>query len=248
MAAVLGCGSGAVLSHRSAGESWGLLPRSSGRLEVTRARGWRAPAGVIVHRSPFRSDEVGVVAGIRVTSVSRTLFDLAAELPKRGVERALNEAEVRRLSDRLSIPDLLDRYPGRRGAATLRDLLASKAPGGIVRNEFEERFVDLLDANRLPRPRFNATLPIRGRLLEVDCLWRQQRLVVELDGRAVHGTDRAFEGDRERDRLLLIEGWRSARVTWRQLRDEPDAIAADLRSLLAAEARSPAIPLRTSYP
>lgn len=66
-------------------------------------------------------------------------------------------------------------------------------------------------------------------------MWRRQRLIVELDGRAVHGTERAFESDRQRDRMLLAEGWRSTRVTWRQLQDEPAAIAADLRELLGQD-------------
>ncbi len=173
-----------------------------------------------------------MVGGIAVTSVSRTLFDLAAVQTERQLERAMNEAKVRRLASRLSLPQLLERYPRRRGAAKVRGLLVSRRPGGITRNDFEELFVAFLDANGLPRPRLNATLTIRGRFLEPDCLWDQQRLLLELDGREVHGTDEAFEGDRERDRILLVEGWRSTRVTWRQLHDEPAAIAADLRQLL----------------
>lgn len=112
-----------------------------------------------------------------------------------------------------------------------------KAPGGITRNDFEERFVAFLDANGLPRPRLNATLAIRGRFLEPDRLWAEQRLLLELDGREVHGTERAFESDRQRDRILLAEGWRSARATWRQLRNEPVAIATDLRPILSTSAR-----------
>jgi very-short-patch-repair endonuclease len=166
--------------------------------------------------------------------MSRTLFDLAAVLNRRQLERALNEAEVRQLTDRLSLPDLLARYPGRRGSATLRALLAAKTPAAVTRNDFEEAFVAFLDAHGLPRPRFNATLPVRGRLLEADCMWRRERLVVELDGRAVHGTERAFESDRQRDRILLAEHWRSMRITWRQLGEEPGSIAADLGELLGA--------------
>lgn len=188
---------------------------------------------MLAHKSTLCADELTTVDGIPVTSVSRTLFDLASVLSKRQLERAFNEAEVRRLTSRLSLPHLLERYPRRRGARNLRELLAAKTPGGITRNDFEERFVAFLDAHGLPRPRLNATLALRGRFFEPDCLWGEQRLLVELDGRAVHSTDRAFDGDRERDRILLAEGWRSARVTWRQLRDEPAAIAADLQRLLA---------------
>jgi hypothetical protein len=186
-------------------------------------------------------DEIDERDGIPVTSVFRTIFDLAAVLSKRELERALHEAEVRRLTDRLSLPDLLARHPGRRGAANLRAVLASKAPVGVTQNDFEELFVALLDRHGLPRPLLNSTLAVRGRLLKPDCMWREQRLIVELDGGGVHRTARAFESDRQRDRILLAEGWSSLRVTWRQLRDEPGAIAADLGGLLRGPAPPPTL-------
>jgi very-short-patch-repair endonuclease len=68
----------------------------------------------------------------------------------------------------------------------------------------------------------------------VDCLWERERLVVELDGHAAHSTARAFEADRERDRLLTGAGWRVVRLTWRQLRDESASIAAELRAMMSA--------------
>lgn len=94
----------------------------------------------------------------------------------------------------------------------------------------------LLDAHQLPRPRLNTTLALRGRFLEIDCLWRAQRLAFELDGRAVHGTEQAFQSDRLRDRILLAEGWRTGRLTWLQLRDEPESVASDLRRTLSHRA------------
>ncbi len=175
-----------------------------------------------------------MVDGIPVTSVHRTIFDLAGMSRRRQVERAMNEAEVRRLTDRLSIPDLLERHPRARGAATLRELLAARTPGGITVNDFEEDFVAFLDAHLLPRPALNAPLAAAGRFFSIDCLWRDRRLAIELDGRAAHGTASAFESDRERDRILQAEGWRTARITWRQLQDDPEAVAADLRRLLAS--------------
>jgi predicted transcriptional regulator of viral defense system/very-short-patch-repair endonuclease len=233
LAAALACGASAVLSHRSAGHLWGLLSTPPSLPEVTRRGSHREQDGIVVHRSALALDEVTEVDGIPVTSPFRTVFDLAATLPRqRELERAMNEAEVRQLRDRVSLPVLLERYPRRRGARRVRQLLAAREPGGITRNDFEELFVAFLAEHGLPRPRLNATLALRGRFFEPDCMWRQQRLVVELDGRAVHGTEQAFESDRQRDRILLAEGWRWARVTWRQLRDEPAAIAADLRAAL----------------
>jgi hypothetical protein len=201
--------------------------------EVTRPRSNRHRSGLVAHRSVLPEDEVTIVDGIRVTSPFRTIFDLAGALPTmRQLERAMNEAEVRQLRGRVSLPVLLERHPRRRGSRRVRALLASKEPGGITRNHFEELFVAFLDEHGLPRPQLNVTLALRGHFFEPDCMWREQRLVVEPDGRAVHGTEQAFERDRQRDRILLAEGWRWARVTWRQLRDEPAAIADDLRAAL----------------
>jgi len=241
MAAVLASGDGAVLSHRAAGQLWGMVPRSTSLPEVTRPRAFRSPATIVGHRALLAVDEIEAVEGIPVTSVSRTLFDLAGIQSRRQLERAFHEAEVRHRTSRVSVPDLMARHPGRRGAAKLRALLESKEPVGITRNELEELFVALLDEHRLPRPRLNGTLAIRGRLLEPDCMWTEQRLLVELDGGGVHRTDQAFESDRQRDRILLSEGWRSTRVTWRQLHGEPAEIAADLRELLRAGTQPPTL-------
>jgi very-short-patch-repair endonuclease len=201
--------------------------------EVTRPRSFRRQAGIGAHHSRLPDDEFLLVDGIPVTSVSRTLLDLAGVLTKRRLERALNEAEVLGLTDVLSVPDLLERYPGRRGSAVLRALFRDRTTiRGITRRELERRFQATLDGTDLPRPRLNAHVPVQGGFFEVDCLWAEQRLIVELDGRGSHGTDLAFEKDRERDRLLLVEGWRVTRITWRQLHDDAPAVIADLRRLL----------------
>ncbi|HEV7399047.1 MAG TPA: DUF559 domain-containing protein [Solirubrobacterales bacterium] len=150
----------------------------------------------------------------------------------------MNEAEVLGLTGKLSVPDLLGRYPRRVGSAVLRALFRDRtAVRGITRSELEGRFLAVLDGTDLPRPRRNAHVSVRGRFFEVDCLWAEQRLIVELDGWESHGTDLAFEKDRERDRLLLVEGWRITRVTWRHLRDDAPGVIADLRVLLRGERR-----------
>ena len=167
------------------------------------------------------------------------MLDMAADLKPRQLERAWNEAEVRQLTDALSIPAILTRYPGRRGSVALRALAEGTRIDGVTVNDFEERFVNLVDAHSLPRPRLNADLHIRGRFFKIDALWPDQRLALELDSRSVHATRRAFEADRERDRILLTAGWRTTRVTYRALRDEPGQVAADLRTLLGAPASRP---------
>jgi predicted transcriptional regulator of viral defense system len=108
MAAVLGGGDRAVLSHRSAAALWCLRPTGRTRIEVTVPRWRRKRAGVQVHVARLPGDEVTVVRGIPVTTVSRTLLDLASVLDRRQMERACNEAEVRELAGRLSVSDLIE--------------------------------------------------------------------------------------------------------------------------------------------
>lgn len=233
MAAVLSAGPDAVLSHRAAAALWGLLPPSSIAIDVTRPREFRSRSGVRARCSAIRPDEVALVDGIPVTSIPRTLLDLASVLSRHQLETAFNEVEVRGLTDKLSVIDLLERYPGRRGSAVVRSILADeKKARGVTKKELERRFSAALAGTDLPRPERNVDLAVAGRFYEVDCLWREQRLIVELDGRATHGTARAFEGDREKDRLLQVDGWQVVRITWRQLRDDAPAVMADLRRLL----------------
>jgi len=171
-----------------------------------------------------------------VTTVPRTLLDLAAVLDRRGTERALNEAEVRGYRDRLSLPALLARYPRRRGGATIRALLRAGEIGAtLTKSELEERLLRFLERGGLPRPCLNVPIFVGDRFVEADCVWRRQRLVVELDRREAHDTAAAFERDRARDRALLTGGWRVVRITWRQLHSHREALADDLRSLLALQ-------------
>lgn len=231
MAATLALGPGAVISHRSAAGLWGLTAGSGVVIEVTLPRNARNRSHIVVRRSFVPPDERGVVEGIPVTSVPRTILDLAAVGSRRQVERALHEAEVRRLDDALSVVDLLRRYPRRPGSALLREVLARRGAGATI-NDFEDDFSALLERHGLPLPRFNPDLLVRDRIVKPDCLWEAERLIVELDGREVHGTAQSFEEDRERDRLLLLNGWRVIRVTWRQLHEQDAAIAADVRRAL----------------
>jgi predicted transcriptional regulator of viral defense system len=235
MAAVLAIGGDAVLSHRSAAGLWSIRYPANVRIEVTTPRRVRPPSGVRGHRSALPADEVTVLHGIPVTTVPRTLLDLATVLGPRQVERSIEEANIRRLDDPLSLPDLVERYPGRRDTGVIRAILAADRIGStITRSELEERFLALLETYSLPSPELNVPIEVRGSWLEVDCVWRRWKLIVELDGHASHGTASAFERDRARDRVLHAVGWRVLRITWRQLNDEAERIAADLRALLGS--------------
>jgi very-short-patch-repair endonuclease len=169
-----------------------------------------------------------------VTSVPRTIFDLAATEDLDAVISMLRESEFHQLWDRLSLWDLIERYPGRRGSrkveAALRRL--KKEPSGRKRSRLERRFAPFLRRYRLPLPCFNDWIVLGPKRYQVDCHWPGTGQIVELDGWEGHGTRSAFRDDRARDRALRVAGYSVTRLTWNQLDDEPKQIAADLRALL----------------
>lgn len=234
LAAVLASGAGARLGRRSAGALWEVRESSRTRVEVIVPVARRPRPGIELFRSPLLPDEVTSHRGIPVTTPARTLLDLAAVLAPAALERALARAEMLRLADATSLEALVARHPGRAGTPALRRLLGGVGSPAFTRSELEARFLAFLDARALPRPHTNTWLTIAGRAVEVDCLWAEEGLVVELDGYAAHGTRAAFEGDRARDRALQAAGLRVLRVTWRQLDEDPDALAADLERMLRA--------------
>lgn len=228
LAAVLACGTRAVLSHRSAGALWGFWPGASGRIEVTVPGGGRpGPAEVRVHRTRRLTDrDMTELDGIPVTSVARTLVDLAEVLNPRQLKRAVHEADVADLLDVDAVWSAAARVSGRRHAKRLLRILGrSTAP---TSNELERRFLELCEIAELPRPQVN--VPLRGFI--VDFFWPDVRLVVETDGAHVHNTRQKFEDDRRRDAELTAAGFRVVRVTWRQMTDDPAAVVAVLRRLL----------------
>jgi hypothetical protein len=230
MAAVLATGEDARLSFRSGAMLWNIRHTERGLIEVTSPRTGRGRPGIQRHRAVLPPDEVTVHHGIPTTTVARTLLDLATVLSLNQLARAVNEAEVQRLWDPLPLSALLERYPGRPGVPALRALLGQRV--SVTRGELEKRFREFLADAGLPLPETNAHIQVDGIWYEVDCLWRAQGFVVELDGRATHDTRLAFEADRARDRILQAAGFRVIRITWRQLHESPAAVAADLRALL----------------
>ncbi|MGN6664856.1 MAG: DUF559 domain-containing protein [Solirubrobacterales bacterium] len=169
-----------------------------------------------------------------MTSAPRTVLDLAATEPLDAVENLLREMEYRELWGRLSLPDLLERYPGKRGIRKVRAAVErlEEEPSGRRRSKLEERFAPFLRRYHLPLPRFNDWILFGPKRFQVDCHWSGTGLIVELDGWEGHRTRSAFREDRARDRALRVGGYSVTRLTWRQLDDEPEAVAADLRVLL----------------
>jgi len=227
-AALLACGPGATLSHRAAAALWRLGALPDGAVDVTVATA-RGPPGIRTHRMRLPPGEVTHREGLALTTPARTLLDLAAVLGPTDLARALEEAEVLGLAGRPALLGLLARHRGRRGAAALRELLRHGEEPAMTRSEAEARLVGLVRAARLPAPAANARVARH----EVDLLWREQRLVVEVDGYRFHSTRAAFERDRRRDAELLAAGFRVIRVTWRQIVDEPHSLVATLARALA---------------
>jgi predicted transcriptional regulator of viral defense system len=232
MAAVL-VADGAVLSHRSAAALWGIRRNDRTAVEITVPRALRRRARLEIRQARLRPDEVTTHHAIPVTTPARTLLDLAAVVSPQHVERAATEAEIQRLTSPTSLADLVARYPTRSGTKAIRTLLKARDIGrNVTKDQLELRFLAFLDTHRLPRPRINSTVDVDPRPREVDCLWPDHRLIAELDGFATHGTRTAFEADRDRDRALLVAGYRVTRITWRQIAEDERALAGALRSLL----------------
>ena len=228
-AAVLACGGpgAAAISHRTAAAVWDLAPAPR-KVDVVTRNQSRSTDAIRVHRTgdlPL-ADVVRQADGLPVTSVARTLADVARTTTTHRLERLCHRAMHLRILDVAQLP------AGHPGAKRLRRALESLAASGpqVTRSELEERFLALIAAHRLPPPEVNA----RAAGYEVDFLWRAERLVAETDGAATHLTARAFEADRRRDEALQLAGLRVVRFTWRRVTEEPEAVAATLAALLGA--------------
>jgi very-short-patch-repair endonuclease len=168
-----------------------------------------------------------------LTTVRRTLLDLAEHLSLRDLERATDQALGRRLVSRAALGRALELAPGRRGGARLRAMLQREAGPALTRSEAEARLLSLVRAGGLPDPQTSKRL---GRD-EVDFVWQPHRLIVEVDGFAFHSTRAAFERDRRRD-AELHAGFRVMGVTWRQIVEEPEALLVRLTRALVANGRA----------
>jgi very-short-patch-repair endonuclease len=237
MAAVLACGPGALLSHSSAAALHGLLSTARASVDVTISRRvGLTRSGIAVHRSTkLGLADRAEVSGIPCTSVPRTLLDLATVASRPALERACDQAEVRRLIDWEAMEELLARARGRGGVGSLRAVLgATDAGQGLTRSELERRFVALCRDAALPSPAVNQWLTVAGEEMQVDFVWRGPRVVVETDGFRTHGTRQAFQRDRRRDRLLALEGWRVIRFSWNDVVNVPDHVTRVLRGLVTS--------------
>jgi very-short-patch-repair endonuclease len=215
MAAVLACGEGAALTHRSAAELWGMLKPVGGPVHVmvAGAGGRMQRTGICVHRSRYLTQAVTTLEqAILVTTPARTLADLRRTVTSVELRRAVRQAEFRGLA--------IGQYQ-RESEGT--------------RSELERRFLRLCRHHRLPEPEVNAKMGP----FTVDFLWRRERLIVETDGYASHRGRQAFEDDRTRDNELMALGYDVLRFTYARVVSEPARVAAIVRARLASCSRYP---------
>ena len=234
MAAVLACGPDALLSHGDGAVLWGIRRSASlARIHVTTltaARGRGRRAGIVVHQPcSLHDDDRALVDGIPVTSVARTLLDLCDVLRCDQVDRAVEESERLGLFDLTQADAVIERTRGRRARRMLASAVAAYRPGPAwTRSELEEAFLRLVRAAGLPAPAANGW--VAGH--EVDCVYHDARLVIELDGGDYHDTTAARERDPVRDADLQAVGHAVLRITGKRLAADPEGVVRSVRALL----------------
>ncbi len=169
-----------------------------------------------------------MVDGIPVTSVARTLLDLAWKLRSDQLRRVLERAEDLKLLDVEAIHAVVERNRGHRGAKRLRHAMATYERPIWTRSEFERRFVDRLVAGGLPRP----ATGWNEIGYELDVFWPELAFGVELDTWETHGSRDAFERDHDRDLDFALAGVETVRVSERQFQRDPDAVVEKIARLL----------------
>ncbi|MFL5871668.1 MAG: DUF559 domain-containing protein [Solirubrobacterales bacterium] len=226
MAAVIACGHAAYGSHRSSLVLHGVISERPSAIQVTVVGRQVERPGIETHVvAELRSDETTEVQGIPVTTATRAIFDLAATASD--LEHLLAEAYAKRLTNRAKLLALIAKHPSRPGSRNLRELL--DAGPRRTRSDPERDLLRLIRKARLPPPKTNKRLA--G--WEVDFLWPDHRLIVEVDALSTHTSPRDFERDRRKDAELTLLGYAVIRVTRRQIGEEPEAVIARIAAALA---------------
>jgi very-short-patch-repair endonuclease len=237
MAAVLACGPGAVLSHRSAAYLWGLVDSWEPPIDVTAPnRRGRSPDGVAAHRDgSLQPIDKTTLYGVPCTTVARTVLDFAGVEPDWKVRRVVAQGEVLQILDKAKLRALLKRSRRRRGVARLRLILDTIHPQTKrTRSELERLFLEMCARREVPEPEVNVWLATpSGERYQADFLWRDSKLIMEADSRRFHDTDSAFVSDRKRRQQLELAGWRVSQCTWEEVEVEPRRLAQTITGLLA---------------
>lgn len=231
MAALLAYGDDAAIGFRTAGAMHDLRGTDQLRIDVIVPRlGIRSRKGIHVHCTDYlHPEDVTTIDRIPVTSVSRTILDLASILKPDQLMRVLERAVQLQVLNLIRLEAAMARVPPRhRGCARLNAALADYREPLDFRSKFERDFYALVKRAGLPGPQVNVF--VEG--FRVDCFWPEARLVVELDGRAYHTAPRAFEQDRLESNLLQRRGYRVLRITYRRLQRDPAGVVEELEAFL----------------
>ena len=241
MAAVLACGPGAALSHFSAGHLWNLCG-SYGPVEVLRQSGGATHRGLRLHQTRrLQPYEVTLQKGIPVTSIERTLLDLAARMGAKRIERALVQADKTGDLSWPALARILRKRRGRKGAGRLKRIAAEVDPRAVeTRSVTEIDFLALWRETGLPLPAVNVL--VEGHL--VDFLWPQQKVIVETDSWGFHGDEPSFERDHQTDVDLVAAGYDVHRATYKMLERAPDLFLSNVRRALLTRTASTSPPRR----
>jgi very-short-patch-repair endonuclease len=228
MAAVLACGPDAVLSHVTAGRLHSVLTRNQSRIDVTAPTSGRRPK-IRIHRTKtLHPEDVTEIDGIPVTSIARTILDLAAVLTAEPLRYAIEQADrLQRPLDLTALERVIARNPNRKGVKRLNNILATYRCAPDTRSRFERRFLSLIRRAGFPEPQLNVV--VAG--FTVDVFFPLAGLVVELDSRSFHLTPAALEADRFRDAKLQRARYIVLRITEERLKDDPEGVLDDLRAL-----------------
>lgn len=234
-AAALWAGEGFAVSHHAAAALWGFGRYDEGPVELTLARYARAPRGVVLHQARVLAPrDVASLEKLRVTTVERTLLDLAACDPFEDVRAACDEALRRKWTNTERLSVAVARAAGRPGVGLIGSLVDGYVGGrGPTESELEARVAEVLEACGLPSPVRQARVVVGDRVRRLDFRIPGTRVVIEADGYAWHSSPEAFERDRQRDNALIARGFTVLHWTWRALREEPETLVGQLYAVLS---------------
>jgi predicted transcriptional regulator of viral defense system len=233
LAAVMAAGDGTVLSHRAAADVWGIRQNATWVEVTVRTTARRIPDATVHRTRVLDPQDTTVREGIPVTSVARTLLDLAVVLRPGDLEVAIDRAERLRILDLNAVVEVLQRANGRKGAATLRRIVTSYE-SSTQKSRLETAFKELLKrAPDIPSPFFNALVDGQRRTNEVDAQWEREGLAVQVDGFEWHHTRRDREADARSDADLELAGYRVIRLTWDDVNVNGERTLKRLRVALA---------------
>lgn len=233
-AAALAVGQPCAIGHRAAANVHLLIRgRPPAVTDVTAPGRRRHRAGIRMHRAVLHRDDVTTRGGLPITTVARTLLDLAATEPGPVLQAAVDEARVRRELHPRVVEATIGRARGHHGIASLRRAVARQDPGrGRPWSELERLGLRFLRDRGFPPYVRNHPIDIDGERFTPDVVWPQQRVVLELDSRTYHDNDPDFARDRRRSRRLQAAGWPGIRATWADFEEHADELADDLWSLV----------------